>query len=580
MSNLPALPDGYQLEAAAPPDGAPALPPGFQMEGQSAAPTWGDSAIDAARSAPGAVLTGAIGLAGLPGDVNNAITSASGWLAKQIPGQDPAAIDAQTAATNASPLNVLPTSAGLEGKVEDVLGKPYQPTTGLGKGVDAVGQMAPGALFGTGGVLRNLVRFAVVPGAVSETAGQLADKATSLPAWAAPAIRAGTSIVASSRLPFRAGSSPERQAMVGTLNNEGVTSLTAGQQTGSRNLKQTESVLSDVPFSGQSAEDLNTRAAEQFTAAANRRAGIIGENRLTPDVANAAFDRIGGNFDRLSANNAMEGDTQLGTDLQNASRNYQAMTPPSARAPIIDDTIRDIGNAIPANGGSLPGATYQALRSRLSAAARGTNDPQLSHALSDMTEGLDDAMERSIAQNNPADSGQFATARGQYRNMLVLERAAGGAGEQAAGGLITPAALASATKAVQGKRAFVRGQGDFAGLARAGQGVMLPLPQSGTAPRENVMHNLQLAGILAGEAGAGGAAAASSGQSKEGTLAGAAAGIAVPPLLARILMSRRPFGGVQGYLASQPPPGLFSTVPGNLNAAHQIAGLFSPQPGQ
>jgi hypothetical protein len=146
----------------------------------------------------------------------------------------------------------------------------------------------------------------------------------------------------------------------------------------------------------------------------------------------------------------MQGTAALRHDLQAAESNYQALTPPSARAPIVSDTIRDIGDAIVNNGGSLPGDAYQALRSRLSAAARGSNDTQFSHALSDITEALDGAMSRSIRANNPADIGGFEQARRQWRNMLVVERAAAAAGENAAKGLISPAALAAAAKQVIG----------------------------------------------------------------------------------------------------------------------------------
>lgn len=245
-------------------------------------------------------------------------------------------------------------------------------------------------------------------------------------------------------------------------------------------------------------------------------------------------------FDQLSARNHLEGDTRLGSDLSNAERQYHTLTPPSDRAPIVADTIRDIGDAIANNGGILQGDAYQALRSRLSAAARGTSDMPLSHALSDVTESLDDAMERSIARNNPNDTGGFQRARRQYRNMLVIERAAAGAGEQTAQGLISPAQLTSATKQVMGKRAYARGQGDFAQLSRAGQAVLLPLAQSGTAPRENIMHFLQLAGLLGGEH-AGGAA---------GVGLAALGGLLGPIAAGRALLSRP----VQGYLRNQLVP--------------------------
>ena len=54
---------------------------------------------------------------------------------------------------------------------------------------------------------------------------------------------------------------------------------------------------------------------------------------------------------------------------------------------------------------------------------------------------------------------------------------------------ITRSAQALARKngdtVTQNRRAYARGQGDFADLARAGEGVMKPLPNSGTAPRQS-----------------------------------------------------------------------------------------------
>ena len=50
-------------------------------------------------------------------------------------------------------------------------------------------------------------------------------------------------------------------------------------------------------------------------------------------------------------------------------------------------------------------------------------------------------MERSIAANNPADSGAWATLRNQYGNMKVLSKASLGGGEDAGLGVISPARL-------------------------------------------------------------------------------------------------------------------------------------------
>ena len=92
-------------------------------------------------------------------------------------------------------------------------------------------------------------------------------------------------------------------------------------------------------------------------------------------------------------------------------------------------------------------------------------------------------MDRSIAKYNPSDAGLWRDARNTYRNLMVVEQAATGAGEGAASGLISPAKLRQATLSKHGRRNYARGKGDFAELARAGEVAMTPLPNSGTASR-------------------------------------------------------------------------------------------------
>jgi hypothetical protein len=334
---------------------------------------------------------------------------------------------------------------------------------------------------------------------------------------------------------------PERTAAVQSLANEGV-QTTAGQQTGSNALRYAEGEIG-----GQAARNTYDRQGEQFTSAALRRTGTTAD-RATPEVIDDAFNRIGGNFDDLAARNQLHPDTQLAQDLGGTYRDYASLVPESQRAPIVLDTIRDIGSTL--NNGPLDGAAYQAARSRLDRAARGAgNDPQLSQALYGVRNSLDDAMERSIAANNPADTGAWQDARRQYRNMLVVEKAATGAGENAAQGLISPSALRNATVTGQGRRAYARGQGDFADLARSGEAVMKPLPNSGTAGRLNA-HNLGVG--LAGLAGAG--AGTATGDPKA-AIVGALAGFAAPRVVGAAMMNPM----VQRYLANQVGQGIRMT---------------------
>jgi len=248
-------------------------------------------------------------------------------------------------------------------------------------------------------------------------------------------------------------------------------------------------------------------------------------------------NRIGNQFETIGARNRLVPDPQFGNDLAAVQARYDRMVGPNPRVPAVYNTIADIAGQVGQNGGHLGGDQYVALRSQLGADARAArNDPYLQEALYGHQEALDNAFERTLnASGNTADIGALREARRQYRNMMVIEKAAMGAGAATAEGLISPSQLRNAT-VTQNRRAYARGQGDFVDLARSGEAVMKPLPNSGTAPRQNVQNIISLLGSVAGGATAG--------------LPGAVAGIAAPAVAGRVLMSRP----VQAYLGNQVLP--------------------------
>lgn len=322
-------------------------------------------------------------------------------------------------------------------------------------------------------------------------------------------------------------SSPERTAAANLLSQEGVP-LTAGQRVGNKTLQFAESELGGGP-AAQIAED----QGRAFTRAAMRRAGQ--DTLADPDSMAALNQRLGQGFKDISARNTLRADQQMVRDMNHAAQEYARVLPTEQRA-IFGDLGDDIIERLRANGGTMSGEAYQTVRSRLSRMANSNRqrDPDFADAIRGLRNALDDAMDRGI---NPNDAGAWRELRRQWGNKKVLENAsAGAAGEDAGIGIISPARLRTA--ASSGNRgAFARGESDFTDLARAGQAVMTPLPNSGTASR-NWVRNLG-AGTLAG----GGALAA-------GPL-GLAAGLAAPFAGGRALMS----GPVQRYLGNQAATG-------------------------
>lgn len=337
---------------------------------------------------------------------------------------------------------------------------------------------------------------------------------------------------------------PERAAAANTLRREGV-DLTAGQVTGNQALRYKEAELGGMRMAGRMEDQ-----AEQFTAAALRRAGIDAR-RATPEVMDQAFDTIGQRIGNAVRPYQIAADEDLAKGLVSVVREYGANTAEAMRAPIVANLAGDIVNAF-ANGNKMPGDIYQNLASQIAARARKATDPGLREALYGLREVLDDAMERSIKRAGGDGLRELLDARRQYRNLITLEKAAGRAGEGTALGLLSPSNLRGSAVTTQGARNYVRGQGDFADLARAGEALMKPLPNSGTAQRVRAQ-NLMAAGPAILGAGVGGLGGYQQGGS-DAALLGAILGMAAPSAMGAALTSR--VG--QRYLANQAMPGQIS----------------------
>lgn len=488
----------------------------------------GEQAVDWGKSLGSGVVRGSEALAGLPGDMNQLVGAGVQYVGRKLGLPDPPPETRQpTMLSQAVQATQLPTSQDIGSFREQNIGQLHTPETGYGQAAETLGEFAPGMLAGPGGIARRAVTQTVLPAAGSEAAGRLAEGTGYEPyARVAGAVLGAASPTAVARAITPFPTSPARQAMAQTLANEGVTSLTAGQRTGNRGLKYFESEMGG----GRTANLLENQGTE-FTSAALRRAGINAD-RATPQVMDQAFTRIGGDFDRLAATANAPFDPQVQNDLLSAVTDYHVR---GGVAPVVEQEMNNIAHTAHLNGGHITGDAYQTIRSRIGEHIRGT-DARTGMALREIQESLDDAIERHMPA---AHMDEWRQARRQYRNLLVIERAATGAGEDAAMGIISPAKLRQAAVG-QNRRAYVRGRDDFSDLGHAGQAVMTPLPQSGTAPRM-AAHGLAnsasavVGAILGGQFGA------------EGAGLGAMAGAAVPRGVGYLTMSRP----AQAFLGNQ-----------------------------
>jgi hypothetical protein len=490
-----------------------------------------DTLSDVAKSAGTGLVQGTLGLGTIFGNVEQLGRMGINKGAEFLGYEPPVSEDA-----------FLPTYGDAKTAVENAVGqKFYEPQTTAGEYARTIGEFAPMAAFPAAGAVGRAANV-VAPALASETAGQLT-KGSSMEPWAraAGAFAGGAVPRAITPLPADA----MRAGHLATMEKEGVTALTAGQKTGSNPLRYFESVAKDTPGGGAKIRAMETQAAEQYTAAVLRRAGVKAE-RATP-VLNQAFDDLGRKFDHLAGSTKLNADPTLTQKLLRARSEYNQLVPELMRKPVVSNTVDDVLNTAQQNGHVIPGEVYKAVRSRIERMrSASASDPELGNALRTMRDALDDAMEKSM----PAPrAGQWKEVRKQYKNLLTIEKAATGAGENAANGLISPAQLRAAAKQ-KGKRAFTRGKEDFRALADAGEALMKPLPQSGTAPRAAV------AGLL----GAGGTALSG------GNFFAGLAAAASEPLLRAAMARAGTSKLVQNYMANQRAAGYLRERPGMANA--------------
>lgn len=344
---------------------------------------------------------------------------------------------------------------------------------------------------------------------------------------------------------------PVRAQRVATLRSEGY-EPTAGEVSGNRPLQWMEQHYGELGGVNKIPQ------SERLGAAAWRRAGQT-ETRVTPEAVDRAFTNLGNEFDSLAARNTINGDAKLGHDMVAGIQRYLENVSPPNRAPVVGNYLDEILNALKTNDGAIPGPAYQSLHSRIEASARGAPF-EVADALRGLKGALDDAMERSMAAAGSPDLGAWQTVRRNYRNLLVLEKVA--TNPRVQNGIVTPAALYSATKQVQGIRNMARGRGDMQPLAQAASDVLRELPSSGTAQRTFYQ---SIPNALAG-AGVG----AIYGQGDPwSAIGGGALGIMGAPLAGRALMSRP----AQRYLGNQ----LMAGPGGQMLEGAALGGLLGLQ---
>lgn len=271
--------------------------------------------------------------------------------------------------------------------------------------------------------------------------------------------------------------------------------LKASQLASSRPGRVIDSVTSTVPLSGGRGFGESQQTA--FNRAVGNTFGADAE-KITPEVFNAARQKIGSEFDRLTDSSALALNKDLAQKIRDVRSNAEAYYGPDAKSMVDAITKRIVDQS---EGGQLPGKAYQSIDSQLGRAiAKGGEN---SVPLGDLQEVLRDAMESSLPA---ADAQAWANARAQWRDLKTVENLV--ADQGIVSGDISAAKLMGRVNSTGvGKASMANGRrGDLGDLAAIGQRfVKDPVPNSFTADRLAVMSALKSAApaLSLGAAGAG-----------------------------------------------------------------------------
>jgi hypothetical protein len=237
-------------------------------------------------------------------------------------------------------------------------------------------------------------------------------------------------------------------------------------------VKALASQLERLPFTG--ATDARQVQQQAFNRAVSR---TMGEDApaITPDVYTTAKQRIGQQFEDLSARNSMAVDMPLLQRLAGVvdeANRYAASDTANAVRNVVDDVMAKMDP-----NGAIPGRAYQSTDSQLGRLMK--NGGEKAFYLGQLRDAMRGAMDQSIT---PADQEAWQTARSQWRALKTVRDLAA----KDPAGNIAPGQLAGRVGASNaGKEALASGTaGELGDLAAIGkQFVRDPVPDSGTAQR-------------------------------------------------------------------------------------------------
>jgi hypothetical protein len=158
----------------------------------AAAPASAGTLAGAGKALASGLDLGVAQIAGFPADIGLAAQGATNWARSKITGHPIEQVQAESDALPGIPRSMLEAAGSHAMHAGSPLA--YEPQTPLEKGIHTTASFLPAAaLTGPGGVVDRTVRYGLLPGMASETAGQLTEGTAAEP-WARAGAAMGTGL--------------------------------------------------------------------------------------------------------------------------------------------------------------------------------------------------------------------------------------------------------------------------------------------------------------------------------------------------------------------------------------------------
>lgn len=257
------------------------------------------------------------------------------------------------------------------------------------------------------------------------------------------------------------------------------------QVTDSKVLKNVQKISQEMPFSGF--DDFKNVQRGSFNSAV---AKTFGENseKITPEIMDKAFTRLGKDFDDLSKGKTYSAEVlknNLDEYMQDAGEIYSKEAFEAAKKR-INSIVSDLSPDNTISGDKL---SFQ--RQKINAMARKANDFDKQSIFRD----LENAIVETLTEGDDALKAGLKNTKQQYKNLLAVEPLA----VKAKGGDISPTLLNNRVAKIYGRQHTRGKSGDLGEIARVGFELLGELGGSDTA--QKMLYSAGAgAGVLGGQA--------------------------------------------------------------------------------